>query len=79
MNYSIFIIRYYLLYQKENEGDSEVAKDLANHFINHWIEAGIYDVNSLPLGACENEYESFFGPIDNDASATSFYEDLYNC
>ena len=59
--------------------DSEVAKDLANHFINHWIEAGIYDVNSLPLGACENEYESFFGPIDNDASATSFYEDLYNC
>ena len=28
MNYSIFIIRYYLHYQKENEGDSEVAKDI---------------------------------------------------
>ena len=28
MNYSIFINRYYLLYQKENEGDSEVAKDI---------------------------------------------------
>ena len=28
MNYSIFIIRYYILYQKENEGDSDVAKDI---------------------------------------------------
>ena len=57
--------------------DSEVAKDLANHFINHWIEAGIYEVNSLPLGACESEYKSFF--IDEDESTTSFVDDLYNC
>ena len=59
--------------------DSEVAKDLANHFINHWIEAGKYEVNSLPLDASKGKYESFFFFIDNDASTTSFYDDLYNC
>ena len=57
--------------------DSEVAKDLANHFINHWIEAGIYEDNSLPFDASEGKYESFF--IDEDESTTSFVDDLYHC
>ena len=57
--------------------ETEVAKDLANHFINHWIAAGKYEVNSLALGECPDEYESFF--VDNDESTTSFVEDLYNC
>ena len=65
------------IYSIELAKDNEVATAMASHFINHWIAAGKYEVNSIPYNEAKNEYESFF--IDEDDSKTSFIEDLYAC
>lgn len=65
------------IYSIELAKDNEVATAMATHFINHWITAGKYEVNSIPYNEAKNDYESFF--IDEDDAKTSFVEDLYIC
>lgn len=65
------------IYSFELAKDDEVAAAMASHFVNHWITAGKYEVNSISYNEAENEYESFF--VDEDDTKTSFVEDLYAC
>ena len=65
------------IYSIELAKDDKVSKAMASHFVNHWIAAGKYEINSIPYNEAKNDYESFF--IDEDDTKTSFVEDLYAC
>ena len=60
MNNSIFIIRYYLLYQKENEGDSEVAKDIEFNIYEAFHKKYIEEKTLEGKEQCVTDFHSLY-------------------